>query len=75
MPESPIDEDDILAILYTSGTTGQPKGATVTHRQAIANLQNIIVLGVAQRDAERPAPPEARPGCSRRRCSSCRCST
>jgi long-chain acyl-CoA synthetase len=47
MPGAPIDEDDVLAILYTSGTTGQPKGATVTHRQALANLQNIIVLGTA----------------------------
>ncbi len=47
MPESPIDEDDLLAICYTSGTTGQPKGATLTHRQTIANLQNIICLGIA----------------------------
>ncbi len=47
MPDAPIDEDDLLAICYTSGTTGQPKGATLTHRQVIANLQNIIVLGVA----------------------------
>jgi long-chain acyl-CoA synthetase len=47
MPESPIDEDDVLAILYTSGTTGKPKGATVSHRQAIANVQNIIVMAVA----------------------------
>ena len=36
--EAPLDEDDLLAILYTSGTTGQPKGATLTHRQVIANL-------------------------------------
>jgi long-chain acyl-CoA synthetase len=47
LPDAPIDEDDLLAICYTSGTTGQPKGATLTHRQVIANLQNIIVLGVA----------------------------
>lgn len=43
-----VDEDDIFAILYTSGTTGKPKGVTITHRQVLANLQNIIVLGVAQ---------------------------
>ncbi|MCZ7536738.1 MAG: acyl--CoA ligase [Acidimicrobiia bacterium] len=48
LPETPIDEDDLLAIAYTSGTTGQPKGATITHRQAIANLQNIILAGYAQ---------------------------
>jgi long-chain acyl-CoA synthetase len=48
MPGGPIDEDDVFAILYTSGTTGRPKGATLTHRQVIANLANIIVLGLAQ---------------------------
>ena len=61
MPESPIDEDDVLAILYTSGTTGKPKGATVSHRQAIANVQNIIVMGVAQAMRGTP-PPEAEAG-------------
>jgi long-chain acyl-CoA synthetase len=56
-----VDEDDIFAILYTSGTTGKPKGATITHRQILANLQNIIVLGMAQ--AMRGTPvPEATPG-------------
>jgi len=61
MPTGPIDEDDILAILYTSGTTGQPKGATITHRQALANLQNIIVTGVAAAMRGTP-PPEAEAG-------------
>ncbi len=48
MPTTPIEEDDIFAILYTSGTTGRPKGATLTHRQVLANLSNIILLGLAQ---------------------------
>jgi long-chain acyl-CoA synthetase len=61
IPAGAIDEDDILAILYTSGTTGRPKGATITHRQTIANLQNIVCLGLAQAAAGVVSRPSGGP--------------
>ena len=47
-PSVDVDEDDIAGIFYTSGTTGKPKGATITHRQTLANLQNLFLLGTVQ---------------------------
>ena len=35
------NEDDPVAIFYTSGTTGRPKGAIATHRSWIAALQSL----------------------------------
>ena len=33
------DDDDVAVILYTSGTTGQPKGAELMHRNLIDNVK------------------------------------
>ncbi|KAF7550205.1 hypothetical protein G7046_g8092 [Stylonectria norvegica] len=41
------DEDDMLAIPFTSGTTSKPKGVVYTHRGAyLATLANIIESGL-----------------------------
>ena len=40
-PPVTANHDDALAIMYTSGTTGRPKGALITHRMFFYNAINI----------------------------------
>lgn len=35
-------EEDLAAILYTSGTTGNPKGVMLTHRNILSNAVNTL---------------------------------
>lgn len=36
LPHTPVDEDDPAVILYTSGTSGRPKGVVHSHRNLVA---------------------------------------
>jgi len=40
MPPADIGPDDDATIMYTSGTTGKPKGALATHRGIVSNVFN-----------------------------------
>lgn len=45
LPEPPgHDENNPAVILFTAGTTGVPKGAVLSYRALIANLQTLLVV-------------------------------
>ncbi len=52
-PPVTIDENDVVSINYTSGTTARPKGVMLTHRNCYINAYNFIVhLRLSHEDIE-----------------------
>jgi fatty-acyl-CoA synthase len=51
-PNQPVvEDDDAYCILYTSGTTGRPKGAVLPHRQILWNAINTVISwGLSEKD-------------------------
>jgi long-chain acyl-CoA synthetase len=39
-----IKPEDLLAIVYTSGTSGQPKGAMLTHYNVVSNIKSVLPI-------------------------------
>ena len=61
MPDVTIDPDDDAFIYYTSGTTGFPKGAQLTHRGCTNNLMSLMFINMALSAAIQAATGKAPP--------------
>ena len=55
-----LDDDDIAAVLFTSGTTSEPKGVVLRHGNLTAYvLQTVELLGAEEDDCALVAVPQA----------------
>ncbi|MEC7845503.1 MAG: class I adenylate-forming enzyme family protein [Actinomycetota bacterium] len=51
LPEVEVLPDSDACIFYTSGTTGRPKGARLTHRGCVANAMSLAFANIVQAKA------------------------
>jgi len=68
LPSVEIDPNDDATILYTSGTTGRPKGAVSTHRAVVQALLGFACRAAVDR-LRRPPEPAAEPAAGGTRAS------
>ena len=61
LPDRAIDTDADACLFYTSGTTGRPKGARLTHRSCTNNLFSMAFWGAAQTRARKLAGAQQSP--------------
>jgi acyl-CoA synthetase (AMP-forming)/AMP-acid ligase II len=61
LPDVDLGPDDDASIMYTSGTTGRPKGAVATQRNFVAHLMNGMYRAAAAAAAAPPPAPGAPP--------------
>ena len=52
------DVDDVITLVYTSGTTGPPKGAMLTNRNASFAIDKIVNIDGRTADGKRPGPDD-----------------
>ncbi len=57
-PLVPVDDDDVCYIAYTAGTTGLPKGAMITHKNAaMTAMISVASFRIGAEDRYFVAPP------------------